>query len=125
MSKRKGELSNAAVDRRWPHQVALLDDLCVMNNFEIIRRFCEKRSISPRSPAVTAVWPNRKCETFRLHCFAERADAEAFMAEFGGVLFDPKRDRGKGKMRNAWVRTEEWRRVLESGPLKIPEILAN
>jgi hypothetical protein len=47
------------------------------------------------------------------------------MAEFGGVLFDPKRDRGKGKMRNAWVRTEEWRRVLESGPLKIPEILAN
>jgi hypothetical protein len=24
MSKRKGELSNAAIDRRWPHQVALL-----------------------------------------------------------------------------------------------------
>ena len=62
---------------------------------------------------------------FRLHCFAERIDAEAFIAEFGGVHFDPKTDRGKGKRRNAWVRNEEWQRVLESGPLKVPEILAN
>jgi hypothetical protein len=54
-----------------------------------------------------------------LPCFAERADAEAFMAKFGGVPFDPKKDRGKGKLRSTWIRTEEWRRVLESGPLKL------
>lgn len=125
MPKRKGELSNAAIDRLWPYQVALLDDLCVMHNFQIIRRFCENLSIAPRERSVTAVWPNRKCETFRLHCFAERADAEAFIAEFGGVHFDAKTDRGKGKRRDAWVRNEEWQRVLESGPLKIPEILVN
>lgn len=125
MSKRKGELSNAAIDRGWPHQVALLDDLCVWNNFTIVRRFCESLSIAPRSRSVIAVWPNRKQEDFRLHCFAERADAEAFAAEFGGVHFDPIKDRGKGKRRNAWIRTGEWRRVLESGPLKVPDFLAD
>jgi HlyD family secretion protein len=89
-----------------------------MHNFQIIRRFCENLSIAPRERSVTAVWPNRKCETFRLHCYAERVDAEAFVTEFSGVHFDPKTDRGKGKRRNAWVRNEEWQRVLESGPLK-------
>jgi hypothetical protein len=90
MPKRKGELSNAAIDRLWPHQVALLDDLCVMHNFQIIRHFCENLSIAPRERSVTAVWSNRKCEKFRLHCFAERADAEAFIADSAAFISTPR-----------------------------------
>ena len=46
MPRRKGELSNARIDRDWPHQVALLDDLCVMENYALICKFCEPLTIA-------------------------------------------------------------------------------
>ena len=52
----------------------------------------------------------------------ERADAQAFIDQFGGVHFDPVKDRVKGR-RNAWIRSEEWSKVTESGPLKVQAIL--
>lgn len=125
MSKRKGELSDATIDRKWPHQVALPGDLCVMANFRILHEFCRGLSVSPRGRSVTAEWSNHKAETFRLFCFADRADSEAFAAQFGGVHFDPKRDRGRGKLRNQWRRSDEYVRVLELGPLRVPDILRN
>lgn len=122
MTKRKGELSAAQIDRRWPHQVAIPDDLCVMENFEIIRDFCGGRSIAPRSRAVYAEWPCGNFELHRVHCFADPADAAAFIERFGGTPFDPARDRVKGRS-DRWLREGEYRRVLTSGPLSVPPIL--
>lgn len=38
-------------------------------------------------------------------------------------MFDPKRDRENGRARGAWHRKDEYKRILESGPLRVPEIL--
>jgi hypothetical protein len=36
----EGELSSAAVDAGWPHQVALPADLCTGRSTDVIREFC-------------------------------------------------------------------------------------
>ena len=115
-------LSNSTVDREWPHQVAIFDDLCCYTNYEIIVRFCASLSVCRKTRQVTTLWPNGKCETHRLCCFKERADAQAFIDHFGGVHFDPVKDRVKGR-RGAWIRSDEWTKVTESGPLRVPAIL--
>ena len=96
---------------------------CGMENYALIRKFCEPLSIAPRCRTVTAMWPDGRAETYRLHCFADQEDALAFIDEFGGVHFDPKRDRGKGKLRSRWVRSDEWQPVTRSGPLRVPTVL--
>ena len=50
MVYRKGELSKAAIDRGWPHQVALVADRCSGHNYVIIRHFCEGLSLCPARP---------------------------------------------------------------------------
>lgn len=122
-ARRMGELSYAAIDRAYPYQVALPDDLCVMNNLTLIMEFCQARGWNYQTRSVAAIWPNGKQENYRLHCFADLASAEAFRDHFGGTLFDPKRDRENGRARGAWRRHEVWQRILESGPLSVPEIL--
>ncbi|WP_419697304.1 hypothetical protein ACN2CC_35460 (plasmid) [Mesorhizobium muleiense] len=62
-----GELSYSAIDRAYPYQVALPDDICCMHNLTLIMEFCEARG--------------------------------------------------------AWHRKDEYKRILESGPLRVPEIL--
>src|SRR5262252_9143968 len=47
MIYRKGELSPAAVDRGWPHQVALRSDQ-VMRDFHVIDGFCRQLSLCAR-----------------------------------------------------------------------------
>ncbi|TWG90293.1 hypothetical protein L598_000700000490 [Mesorhizobium sp. J18] len=115
--------SPGRIDREWPHQVALPDDICTDRNFTLIRAFCEERGLKHHIRKVQAVWPDRRYQDMRLYCFADRASAELFQARFGGEFFDPKRDREGGRVEGAWKRQGVWTRLLESGPLKVPVIL--
>ncbi|TIV59106.1 hypothetical protein [Mesorhizobium sp.] len=106
-----------------PHQVALPDDLCTDRNYTLIRRFLGERGISCRTRAVIAVWEDGKQEQWRLHCFADREAAASFLDHFGGIVFDPKRDRENGRARGVWRRQGAYERILELGPLSVPEAL--
>lgn len=117
----------ARIDCEWPHQVALADDLCVEQNFTLIREFCAARGFGYVTHKVWAVWlpERRKQELYRLYCFKDADAAKAFQAHFGGYLFDPKRDREDGRTAGVWLREGEHKRVLTSGPLSVPEVLRN
>ena len=97
MVYRKGELSPAAVDRGWPHQIALRDDL-VRRDFHVIEAFCRALSLCPRGHAV-----NDGRDWYRVYCFAEAEDAAKFTARFGGESFDPAK-RGRGAKWAQWKR---------------------
>jgi hypothetical protein len=86
--RRKGELSAARVDRDWPHQVVLKAKDCTGQNYTIIHKFCEDLSLCPRGHSYVD-----NDEWMRVFCFADKADAEKFKAEFGGEWFDPARKR--------------------------------
>ncbi|TIP25884.1 MAG: hypothetical protein E5X67_22925 [Mesorhizobium sp.] len=101
--------SPARIDRQWPYQVALPDDLCTGRSFTLIREFCEERSLAPRKRLVQAIWPDHRYENWRLYCFADEASAQAFLERFPGVMFDPKRDRENGKAQGVWRRTASTR----------------
>lgn len=64
--------------KRWhirknlPHQVALPNDLCCMENYDLIAAFCRHFETEPMLQHVIAKWPNGKSEDFRLYCFATR-----------------------------------------------------
>lgn len=111
--------------RECPYQVALPDDLCCGQSFAVIRDFCQERGFSPRIRHVQAIWPDGKYENWRVYCFADPASASAFIDHFGGVMFDPKRDRENGRARGVWRRSGEYTRILDLGPLSVPEILRN
>lgn len=113
------------IDRNFPHQVALLDDLCVDRNFKLLRDFCEGLGVEWHTRQVAVIWPNGKQENHRLHCFVERASAEAFQAHFGGTMFDPRKDRRDGLAKGAWARSEPWERITRSGPLLVPLALVD
>ena len=113
----------SVIDRDWPHQVALPDDLCTARNFTIIAKFCQERGLKHQTRLVQAIWPNGKYEPYRLYCFSDTASAEAFRDHFEGLMFDPRRDRENGKVRGAWRRTGEYTPVLDLGPLSVPETL--
>jgi hypothetical protein len=36
-----GELSYSAIDRAYPYQVALPEDICCMRNYTLIEEFCQ------------------------------------------------------------------------------------
>jgi hypothetical protein len=48
MSRRKGELTRAGIDRQWPHQVALKAPLG--ERYPEMIAFCRERSAAPRHP---------------------------------------------------------------------------
>ena len=98
MPYRKGDLTSAAVDRGWPHQVALPEAACMGANHKIHLDFCKGLSLCPRGHSVF-----HANTTWRVFCFAEAAHAAAFRTRFGGEPFDPAH-RGRGA---AWAR---WRR---------------
>jgi hypothetical protein len=125
MTKRSGGLSPARIDREWPHQVALPDDLCVDRNFTLIRRFIEERELACKTRSVQVIWQNGKQEQWRLQCFADPEAAATFLDHFGGVMFDPKRDRENGRARGVWRRQGEYKRILDLGVLSVPAILRN
>jgi hypothetical protein len=92
---RKGELSPAAVDRGWPHQVALPASASENGGYKTIHDFCMDLSLCPRGHCV-----RHDEQWFNVYCFVAAADAEKFMARFGGEKFDPTL-RGKG---SNWMR---------------------
>jgi hypothetical protein len=99
MTRRKGELSPAGIDRGWPHQVALPASASKDGGYKTIHDFCKNLSVCPRGHSV-----QYDGEWFHVYCFAEPNDAETFMQRFGGEKFDPKQ-RGKG---SNWAR---WNKV--------------
>jgi hypothetical protein len=123
--RRTGELTYSAIDSAYPHQVALPDDICCMHNDTLIVEFCRARGLEYRTRHVMAIWSPSKQEHYRLYCFADLAAAKLFRDYFAGVLFNPKRDREKGRAQGAWHRKDEYKRILESGPPSVPEILRN
>jgi hypothetical protein len=96
MSRRKGELTPAGVDRGWPHQVAILGDLCTGKKGEAQADFCKDLSMCVRGHRV--VWQD---EWYNVRCFAIREHAQAFMQAFGGEWFDP-REKGRGDEWHLW-----------------------
>lgn len=90
----------------------------------MINKFCEDRGMRFQMRHVQAVWQNGKYENYRLHCFAD-GEAKVFCDHFSGEMFVPKRGRENGKIRGVWRRTDEYRRILDLGPLSVPEILRN
>jgi hypothetical protein len=91
MSRRKGELTPNAVDRGWPHQVALPEDACCGEHHATVLEFNRTLSVAPRGHTFF-----RDDKWHNVFCFAERADAEKFLVRFGGEWFDPS-TRGRGK----------------------------
>ena len=89
MVYRKGELSKGAIDRCWPHRVALRAERCTGGNYVTIRLFCEDLSLCPRGHSF-----HRDSADMNVFCFAERSRAEQFQARFGGEFIAPK-DRPK------------------------------
>ncbi|TPJ55015.1 hypothetical protein [Mesorhizobium sp. B2-6-7] len=91
----------------------------------MITKFCQDIGVKPQIRHVQAIWPSGKYEDYRIHCFANAAAAKAFLDHFGGGVFDPKSDRECKKIRGVWRRTGEYKRILDLGPLSVPEILRN
>ncbi|MFC3326180.1 hypothetical protein [Mesorhizobium cantuariense] len=114
-----------AIDRDWPHQVALPDDICTDRNFAIIAKFCDALGVKIQTRQVQAIWSCGKYENWRLHCFADRAAAKVFLDHFCGVMFDPRKDRENGRAMGVWRRSGDYERILELGPLSVPDILRN
>ncbi|TIS59543.1 MAG: hypothetical protein E5W93_11510 [Mesorhizobium sp.] len=123
VGRSRGIPTPSVIDREMPHQVALPDDLCTDRNFTLIRRFLEERGLTYRTRAVIAVWNDGKQEQWRLHCFTDCDAAASFLDHFGGNVFDPKRDRENGRARGVWRRQGAYERILEMGPLSVPEAL--
>lgn len=81
MVTRKGELSKRAIDREYPHQVALQAHRCAGPNYVMLRLFCEGLSLCERGHAF-----HREGVDHVVFCFAVRDHAEKFQARFGGQL---------------------------------------
>src|SRR5262245_17432325 len=95
MTRRKGELSKAAIDSGWPHQVALRADQCVGAEYMTARRFCEGEGLSLCERGHSFRRDDRDYVVF---CFAAREDAELFRQRFGGEITDPAtRSRWSGR----------------------------
>ena len=103
--RRKGELSAAAIDRGWPHQVVLPARLCERGGYNDIHEFCRDLTLCSRGHALY-----HDGQWFHVYCFKEPADAQKFMERFGGEKFDPI-ERGRGAN---WARSKK---VSVSGPV--------
>jgi hypothetical protein len=97
--RRKGEPSPAAVDRGWPHQVAVPAKISLGENYNVVHSFCEGLSLCSRGHSV--VGPDN--EWWNVFCFAEKEHAEKFKQRFGGEWFGPAK-RGKGQSWTIWNR---------------------
>jgi hypothetical protein len=65
MVYRKGELSGHAVDREWPHQVALRAEQVAGKQYDVVHEFCRELTVCPRGHAV-----RRGDADYVVFCFA-------------------------------------------------------
>jgi len=96
--RRKGELSPAAADRGWPHQVVLPELQAVGWRHRFIHDFCRDLSLCPRGHAVF-----HDNQWWCVFGFADQEHAEKFAQRFGGERFDPKQ-KGSGRQWAQWRR---------------------
>src|ERR1700741_4377356 len=68
MVYRKGELTPAAIDRGWPHQVSRREAACTGANHKVHLDFCRDLSLCPRGHSVY-----HEHTTWRVFCFADPA----------------------------------------------------
>jgi hypothetical protein len=100
MVRRKGELIAAAMDRGWPHQVAVSAGECLGSHGRFMDAFCLDLSVCERHHSVF-----RQDKWWIVYCFADPADAEKFRARFGGEKFNPKH-RGRGSNWARWYKPD-------------------
>ena len=91
MIRRKGELSSAMMDVRWPYQVALPETEATGPLYHIVHGFCRDLSLCPRKHSVTSGG-----QSLKVFCFATEEDAKKFMETFGGEKIGPTK-RGRGR----------------------------
>jgi hypothetical protein len=88
--RRKGELSSAAIDREWPHQVVLPARLCERDGYNEIHEFCRDLTLCSRGHSLY-----HDSQWFHVYCFKEAPDAQKFLERFGAEKFDSI-ERGRG-----------------------------
>lgn len=98
--RRKGELSKSAIDRDWPHQVALPADQVSGRPFVDIQQFCSELSLAPRGH-----YFRRNDRDYVVFCFAKRVNAELFQGHYGGEWFDRKADAARRRIAARAART--------------------
>jgi len=119
MSRRKGELSPATIDRRWPFQVALHAEVCTDDQFARLHDLGQSLKAAPRWRHIIKKEATGYEATYNLVCFARKEEAQAFIDQAGGRHFDPAKDREELKKRNIWT-WHEWGTTRE----RYPEIIA-
>ena len=72
--RRKGEVSAAAIDHGWPHQVVLPARMCERGGYNEIHEFCRDLTLGSRGHALY-----HDGQWFHAYCFKEVADAQKFM----------------------------------------------
>lgn len=87
MSRRKGELTKAGIDKGWPHQVGHPERLSCREHWRAHHAFIEEHKLSLCTRGHCFV---RDGEWWNIKCFATEADARTFMAAFGGEYFTPQ-----------------------------------
>ena len=79
MARRKGEMTEGAIDRDYPHHVELRADLTTDKNSDAALAFCRGLTLALRGHH------RRKGDIdYNVWCFANPAHANAFLARFGG-----------------------------------------
>lgn len=81
--RRKGELSPAEVDRRWPHQVAV--EIPAGHGLGIVPATGPLSSLCARGHDVAC--DGKRCRVF---CFSDPDQATHFRGIMGGIEFDPR-----------------------------------
>jgi hypothetical protein len=94
--RRKGEVSAAAIDRGWPHQVVLPARHCERDGYNEMHEFCRDLTLSSRGHALY-----HDGEWFHVYCFKEPAHARKFMERVGGEKFNSI-ERGRGANWARW-----------------------
>src|SRR3977135_145417 len=102
MSRRKGELTAALIDRGWPHKWRPQRRLAPAR-IKSHADFCRELSLCPRGKAVF-----HGDQWWRVFCFSDPIHADAFRERFGGEPFNPE-NRGGGA---AWA---QWRKRGPAG----------
>lgn len=85
MSRRKGELNQAGIDRQYPHQVALPSRVTEGRALSDVLSFARGLSMAPLRPSF-----HRGQEYWTVWCFADRDEAQSFQQRFGGEFMAPE-----------------------------------